>query len=83
MRLPGEPAMAPRAHSFIKLGAVLAEMASSIGETSTWLFGPATGFKSGVLMAGDDASEAGWLLFEAVLVALLGLSITEKSQHGE
>lgn len=66
-RLPGEPAKpAPLAHSFVMLGAVLAEMdaldrASSVGDADgLTLSGAAEGLRtSGVLMGGVEVFEAG------------------------
>jgi hypothetical protein len=75
MRFPGEPAMPPLAHSFKTLGFVLAEMASSIGDTVRCPFSGPAGLISGVLMGGDDASEAGGLLLEVVLLGLLVLAV--------
>lgn len=60
--------MPPLAHSFKTLGFVLAEMASSIGDTVRLPFSGPEGLISGVLMGGDDASEAVALLLDAVLL---------------
>jgi hypothetical protein len=65
MRLPGEPPKALLVHSFVMvLGAVLTETdvverASSSGEGDAFaLLGGAAGRISGVLMGGEEASEA-------------------------
>lgn len=65
IRLPGDPANPPLAHSLAMLGAVLAdteaeERASSRGDVAWFaLFGTGKGRVSGVLLAGgDDASDS-------------------------
>lgn len=76
MRFPGDPARPPRAHSFIMLGAVLADTdvvdsASSRGEAvGLTLYGAAEGLISGVLMAGDEASESRRVLEELALLPM-------------
>ena len=65
IKLPGEPARPPLAHSFVMLGAVLADTgvvdkASSIGEmVGLTLYGGTVGSISGVLIAGEEELEAG------------------------
>lgn len=78
MRLPGEPAKPPAlAHSFVMLGAVLAETealdrASSMGDgVSLTLSGTDEALMSGVLMGGVDSLEVGRLLLERLLLLLL------------
>jgi hypothetical protein len=89
MRLPGEPASPPRAHSLVMLGAVLAETdvadrASSIGETAgLTLFGAHAGRMSGVLAGGDDAVDCGRLLEEfGVLLFSLALLLAQVKSNG-
>lgn len=73
MRLPGEPAKGPaRAHSFVMLGAVLAETealdrASSTGDGVGWTLSGTMGLMSGVLMGGVDSLEAGWDLLVSLM----------------
>jgi len=84
MRLPGEPAKPPGPpliHSFVMLGAVLAETeavdrASSMGDGAwltlpTWS-GTLEGLRtSGVLIGGVDSFDAGWLFVGIRLLLLL------------
>jgi hypothetical protein len=63
IRLPGEPAKPPFAHSLVMLGAVLADTdvvdkASSDGDAAGFALFGRDGRISGVLMAGDEDSES-------------------------
>lgn len=74
IKLPGEPARPPLAHSFMTLGAVLAETdvvesASSMGDTAELTL--YVGSKSGVLTGGVELVEAGRLLDLALPLLLL------------
>ena len=77
MRLPGELAKAPaRAHSFVMLGAVLAETdaldrASSMGDGAGRTLSGTEGLLSGVLMGGVNSFDVGWLLPGKLLLLLL------------
>lgn len=89
MRLPGEPARPPLAHSFVMLGAVLADTevvdkASKSGDAA-WLtlYGGTEGRISGVLTAGEDASESRRVFEESLPLPLgLRLELLEDGQRG-